>query len=78
MVDAVEGFVVYHAAVSKRILPEHFNFKFGTLENHIIVDAQDKELQTCKKLIEMFSRPGDWILDINLPQGMDIKVLYIL
>ena len=70
MVQAVEGFVVYHAAVSNRILNEHFNFKCGTMENHFIVEDNEKEVQTCQKLVEMFSKPGEWILDVNIPNGI--------
>ena len=70
MVQAVEGFVVHHAAASGRLLQEHLNFQCGMVENHLTVKADNKDFETCKRLIELFSHPGEWILDINLPQGV--------
>jgi hypothetical protein len=69
MTQSVHGFMVYHAAVGQRVLPEHFNFQAGCVEN-VNVEAEPWEYQLCRKLIEMFSRPGDWVLDINLPKGI--------
>ncbi|CAB4010483.1 Hypothetical predicted protein [Paramuricea clavata] len=68
MTQSVYGFLVYHAAVGQRVLPEHFNFQAGCVENVINVEAEPWEYQLCRKVIEMFSRPGDWVLDINLPK----------
>ncbi|XP_028417524.1 uncharacterized protein LOC114541929 [Dendronephthya gigantea] len=67
MVRAVEGFLLYHAAPGQRLLQDHFNFTACT-ENFIIVSQEHKELEVWHSVVEMFSRPGDWILDVNTPQ----------
>ena len=74
MVQAVEGFLVHHAAISGRVLKEHFNFKCGTVENHVTVGVQNKDLEICKRRIEMFSHPSEWVLDINVQEGMYVWV----
>ena len=78
MVQAVEGFVVHHAAASGRLLQEHFNFQCGMVENHMTVDADNKDFQRCKRLIELLSHPGEWVLDINLPQGVLFYTLRLI
>lgn len=70
MLETVSAFLVYHASVAQRVLPEHFNIKQGMVfENLIQVEEEESEIKTCNKLVEMFSRPGEWVLDANLPQG---------
>lgn len=76
MVKAVEGFLIYHAAVGQRLLPDHFNFKPG-VNNFMVVDAEHRELETCQNLVEWFSRPGDWIVDVNIAQGTVYSVIPI-
>ena len=70
MLENVSAFLVYHASVAQRVLPEHFNIKQGMVfENLIQVEEEESEIKTCNKLVEMFNRPGEWVLDANLPQG---------
>ena len=70
MLENVSAFLVYHASVAQCVLPEHFNIKQGMVfENLIQVEEEESEIKTCNKLVEMFSRPGEWVLDANLPQG---------
>ena len=64
MMQSVEGFVVHHAAISDRVLKDYFNFKSGKVENQMAIHAQNKDLEIFKRLIEMFSNPGEWVLAI--------------
>ena len=68
MVKAVEGFLVYHAALGQRVLQDHFNFD-ADVNNFMVVNAEQKELEVCRRLVQLFSRQGDWILDVNIPEG---------
>ena len=69
MVKATEGFVVYHAAIGQRALPDHFNFG-SDVSNFMVLNAKEKDPQLWSRLIKLFSHPGDWVLDINIPQGI--------
>lgn len=70
MKDSVSSFLVYHAAVGQRTLPEHFNFDVSVgIENYVLVEGENGREKLVKKLVEIFSHPGDWILDVNLPEG---------
>ena len=70
MLENVSAFRVYHASVAQRVLQEHFNIKEGMVfENLIQVEEEESEIKACNKLVEMFNRPGEWVLDANLPQG---------
>ena len=65
------SFMVYHAAVGNRLLPEHVNYaKENCPSNVIDVDTSDQKHSSLKTMIEMFSREDDWILDINSTSGM--------
>ena len=72
----VEGYVVHHAGISGRVLQEHFYFKSKMVENYVAVHAQNKDLEICKRLIEMFSHPGERVLAINLPEGELLSMLF--
>ena len=74
MIPCVHGFLMYHAAVGQRVLPDHFNFKSDSDEarNFFMVKEENSEIETCVRLVELFSRPGDWILDIRVPKGIKL------
>jgi hypothetical protein len=76
MVQAVEGFVVHHAAASGRLLQEHFNFQCGMVENHMTADADNKDFQTCKRLIELLSH--SWSMGTRYKLTTMCVVLYSL
>ena len=77
MVKAVDGFLIYHAAIGNRLLPDHFNFQSG-VGNFFVVNAEHRWLEICQRLVEWFSHPGDWIVDVNIPQGTYCIVLFLL
>ncbi len=66
------AFMVYHAAAGNRLLPEHVNYTNKDCPSNVIdvEDSSDQHRSSLKKLIPMFSREDDWILDINSTQGM--------
>jgi hypothetical protein len=74
MIKAVEGFLVYHAALGQRVLQDHFNFNHTN--NFMVVGLKRQDNEICSRLVEMFSRPGDWILDVNIKAGTISKYLY--
>ena len=72
MKDSVSAFLVFHAAVGQRTLPEHFNFDASVgIDNFLLVEGEtlrESSEKLMEKLVGMFSHPGDWVLDINLPK----------
>jgi hypothetical protein len=66
------AFTVYHAAVGNRLLPEHVNYTTENCPSNVldVEDSSDRHRTSFKKLIQMFSREDDWILDINSTEGM--------
>ena len=46
MLENVSAFLVYHASVAQRVLPEHFNIKEGMVfENLIQVAEEESEIK---------------------------------
>ena len=68
MVSSLQAFLVYHAAVGHKILPEHFNWHPSSSKEDFFVaeDKQDAQMQ----LVKLFSHDGDWVLDMNCFKGI--------
>ncbi|CAB3986056.1 Hypothetical predicted protein [Paramuricea clavata] len=76
MIESIDSsFMVYHAAVGDRLSPEHVNFTKEKCPSNL-VEVPDthvnKQYSLLKRLIEMFSRQDDWILDINSAQATGV------
>jgi hypothetical protein len=72
MISCVEAFLVHHAAVGDKVLPDHLNFGDESISNFIGDDIAN-EKQIHQKLIELFSHEHDWILDVNSSKGKGTK-----
>lgn len=73
MTNSVGAFLIYHAALGGKVLPEHFsaNFSDGKAVSNLVTVNGDKH-DVLKRLVELFSNEDDWILDINSLQGAHV------
>ena len=71
LVEAVSrAFVVYHAAVSDRLLPDHVNYTSDNRPSNLFnQDTADPNYSLLNEVIKLYSRESDWILDINSAEG---------
>ena len=72
MTRCVESFLVHHDAVGDNILQGHINFGEEPTADFIGEDFASEE-QVCQKIIKLFSREHDFILDINTRAGEEIS-----
>ena len=70
MIRCVKAFLVNHDAVGGNILQGHINFGEEPTAD-FIGDTFASEEQVCQKLIKLFSREHDFILDINTRAGKE-------
>ena len=71
MTRCVASFLVHHDAVGDNILQGHINFGGPTAD--FIEEDFANEKQVCQKIIKLFSREHDFILDINTRAGKEIS-----
>ena len=77
MIDSVGAFLVYHAALGRKVLPEHFNFQEGNVSNLVSMGGTRDRKHVFEKLTQLFSNQDKWILDINSIQGTVYLYLYL-
>ena len=67
MTNVVRAFLLYHAALGGKIVPEHFSSKGKAVPNLLCTNATQREVM--RKVVELFSSQDDWILDVNSFEG---------
>ena len=64
--------MVYHAAVGDRLLADHVNYTNQSRPSNLfkLNDTADPNYSLLEEIIRLYSREGDWILEVNSAKGL--------